>query len=357
MHAAARSLPRGFLWGASWGAYEVEGNCLNTDLWAMEHAPGSEQAPTSGDAIDFYHRWTGDLKLLASLGLRAVRLSIEWSRIEPEPGRFSQAAVDHYAAVLRACHGLNLSPIVVLHHLASPRWLQRFGGWGDERVVGLFQRYCAHVASTLGDWMPMVIPMYALNAAEHLPAVTLVPSSTLGFHDGLATPYWQASPERIAQVMHAARQTIGVVRPHSQVGASWWVGPHTRLQHPDQADFLCLEFHHTADVLQALRHPDLARRACLLVDHGVAHAGADANALNRSTEQLLAASHTGARLTGWLHGAAFDGWQGRNGWVNGLISVDRRRRLARHISPAVRTWSARMTALSTGERTGSSTTH
>lgn len=343
-------LPRGFLWGASWAAYDVEGNCLNTDLWALEHATSAEPAELSGDAIDFYHRCTEDLKLLASLGLRTVRLSIEWSRIEPEPGRFSQAAIDHYATILKSCHGLNLSPIVVLHHLASPRWLQRLGGWREAAIVGLFQRYCAHVMSALGEWMPMVVPMFALNAAASQAALPWLPRGS--FVD-VGTPYWQASHERVQEVLAAARQTIGVLRPHAQVGTSWWVGAGTRLDDLTQADFHCLEYDQTEHLHRLLdRHP-VSPLAWIPVDHGVAQAGASAQALTQATEGLLSTLHSGARLTAWLHGAAFDGWR----TPGGLVSVDRRHRLARHISPAVRAWAARMTAMSRGELPRAPLTH
>jgi beta-glucosidase len=32
------AFPKGFLWGAATAAYQVEGNNVNSDVWAMEHA-------------------------------------------------------------------------------------------------------------------------------------------------------------------------------------------------------------------------------------------------------------------------------------------------------------------------------
>lgn len=39
------------------------------------------------DAVDHYHRYEEDIRLLSDAGLNAYRFSIEWARIEPEEGR------------------------------------------------------------------------------------------------------------------------------------------------------------------------------------------------------------------------------------------------------------------------------
>ena len=91
--------PRNFVWGAATAAHQVEGNNVNSDFWLLENAKGSFFAEPSGDACDQYHRYPEDIALLASLGFNSYRLSVEWARIEPEEGRFSAAALDHYRRV------------------------------------------------------------------------------------------------------------------------------------------------------------------------------------------------------------------------------------------------------------------
>ncbi|MGW4643610.1 family 1 glycosylhydrolase [Sphaerisporangium sp. NPDC004334] len=95
---------RDFLWGASSVGHQIEGGNLASDFWEMEHAPGTVFAEPSGDACDGYHRWREDVGLLAGIGLNAYRFSLEWSRVEPEEGRFSRAAIDHYRCVVEGCH-------------------------------------------------------------------------------------------------------------------------------------------------------------------------------------------------------------------------------------------------------------
>ncbi len=105
----SRSFPAGFRWGTATAAHQVEGGNVNNDWWAWEQTPVSGCVEPSGDACDQYHRYPADLALLAALGFNSYRFSIEWSRIEPEEGQFSTAALDHYRRVCAACleHGLD----------------------------------------------------------------------------------------------------------------------------------------------------------------------------------------------------------------------------------------------------------
>ena len=143
--------PQGFLWGAATAAHQVEGGNTASDAWFLEHLPETLYAEPSGDACDHYHRFEEDIALLASLGLNAFRLSLEWARIEPEEGEFSRAALEHYRRVLAACHEHGLTPVVTYHHFTSPRWLLAAGGWEDERTPARYARFCERATRHLGD--------------------------------------------------------------------------------------------------------------------------------------------------------------------------------------------------------------
>ena len=90
------SFPNGFVWGTATAAHQVEGGTWNNDWWAFEHTPGSGTVEPAGDACDHFWRYPADIAMLADLGFGAYRFSLEWSRIEPEEGEFSTAALDHY---------------------------------------------------------------------------------------------------------------------------------------------------------------------------------------------------------------------------------------------------------------------
>lgn len=151
-----RSFPRGFLWGSATAAHQIEGGNWNSDWWEWEHKPGSPCVEPSGDACDFLHRYDDDIALLAAMGHNAFRFSIEWARVEPEEGEFSEAALGYYGRVIDACERHGITPIVTLHHFTSPRWFAQRGGWEREDSPRMFGRYAARVARTLGARMPWV---------------------------------------------------------------------------------------------------------------------------------------------------------------------------------------------------------
>jgi beta-glucosidase len=141
--------PSGFLWGAATAAYQIEGNSTNTDWWRAEQA-GQLPYP-SGDACDSWRRWPDDVRLLQTLGLNAYRLSVEWARIEPEPGRFDTHALDTYRRLLESLRDAGIEPLVTLHHFVNPLWLADMGGWTNPEVVPRFASYADRVSRALGD--------------------------------------------------------------------------------------------------------------------------------------------------------------------------------------------------------------
>ncbi len=150
---ATRRFPEGFVWGTATSAHQVEGGNWNNDWWMWEHDPASPCQEPSGDACDHWHRWPEDVRLLAELGFNAYRFSLEWSRIEPEDGEFSRAALDHYRRVCAACREHGVEPIVTFHHFTTPRWLAARGGWANPETADRFARFAARAAAHLGDVM------------------------------------------------------------------------------------------------------------------------------------------------------------------------------------------------------------
>ncbi len=143
--------PEGFRWGTATAAHQIEGGNWNNDWWRWEHTPGSGCREPSGDACDSYHRWEEDADLVASFGLSHYRFSVEWARIEPEDGEWSQVELDHYR---RVCDGLRergVEPVVTLHHFTTPRWLADQGGWAEPATADRFAEYCHRVGERLGD--------------------------------------------------------------------------------------------------------------------------------------------------------------------------------------------------------------
>ncbi|MCX7619524.1 MAG: glycoside hydrolase family 1 protein [Acidimicrobiales bacterium] len=147
----ADRFPDGFWWGTATAAHQVEGNNWNNDWWAWEHQPGTPCVEPSLDACDHYHRYPDDIALLAALGFDNYRFSIEWSRIEPEEGFFSKAALDHYRRVCATCLEHGIDPVVTFHHFTSPRWVAADGGWTNPATIDRFCRFAEQASKHLGD--------------------------------------------------------------------------------------------------------------------------------------------------------------------------------------------------------------
>ncbi len=199
-----RSFPPGFLWGTATSAYQVEGGNYGSDWWEWERAPGSGCAEPSLDACDHYHLYPSDIATIAALGFNTYRFSIEWSRVEPEPGEYSKAAIGHYRRMLETCHEQRVRPVVTFHHFTSPRWIAAAGGWEDPATPQRFAHYCGETARALAGLFDLAITINEPN----MPPL-------LGYEDGIFPPGKREPEARLRvnsnfiEAHHLARAAIG----------------------------------------------------------------------------------------------------------------------------------------------------
>ena len=164
-------LPEHFLIGAATAAHQVEGNNIHSDLWAMEHMKHTSFSEPSLDAVDHYHRYEEDIKLLADAGLNAYRFSIEWARIEPEEGSFDLNEVEHYRDVIACCKKYGVEPFVTLHHFSSPKWLMSKGGWEAETTPADFAHYVHFIIEQLGSELHYICTINEANMGIQVAAI------------------------------------------------------------------------------------------------------------------------------------------------------------------------------------------
>lgn len=172
--------PKRFLWGASTSAHQVEGGTHNQwTVWELENAKSlAKQAEyrladipswqdikdeatapenyVSGVAVDHYNRYEEDLDIVRDLNLNAFRFSIEWSRIEPEEGRWDPAEIQHYRQYLTALKKRGIEPIVTLFHWTLPTWFVAKGGFEKSSNIKHFVRFAEKVLIELGKDMRYV---------------------------------------------------------------------------------------------------------------------------------------------------------------------------------------------------------
>ncbi|WP_353227912.1 family 1 glycosylhydrolase [Novosphingobium sp.] len=145
----SKPFPKDFIWGAATAGHQVEGNNINADCWLLENLKPTAYAEPSGDAANSFELWRRDLDLVTNLGLNSYRFSLEWARIEPEPGMFSFAMLDHYKAMIDGCRAIGLRPIVTFNHFTTPIWFAARGGWMNPDAPQLFARFCDKAARHL----------------------------------------------------------------------------------------------------------------------------------------------------------------------------------------------------------------
>ncbi len=155
--------PKGFLWGAAGSAYQTEGNNTNSDWWnwekslqRVEQLKKDGKNPKdyfSGLACDSYNRYEEDFTLAEHLGHSATRLGIEWARIEPKEGEYSENELDHYEKVLQSAKFHGLKTFVTLHHYTLPIWFFKKGGFEKKQNIVHFTAYAQKVVQRLSEYV------------------------------------------------------------------------------------------------------------------------------------------------------------------------------------------------------------
>ncbi|MBB4612803.1 family 1 glycosylhydrolase [Novosphingobium taihuense] len=162
-NVASPSFPQGFLWGASTAPHQIEGNNTASDLWYLEHQQPTVFREPSGDAANSLLLWERDLDLAKSIGLNTYRFGVEWARIEPVKGQFSEAMLGHYRRVIEGCRARGLAPVVTYNHFSAPLWFSAQGGWINPESAELFARYCTRVTQAMGAQMHSAITLNEPN--------------------------------------------------------------------------------------------------------------------------------------------------------------------------------------------------
>ncbi|MDF2911101.1 MAG: lacG [Sporolactobacillus laevolacticus] len=137
-------LPDGFILGGATAAYQCEGA---TQVDGKGRVPWDDYLEKDGrfspnPACDFYHKYPEDLELCRKFGIKAIRISIAWSRIFPNGyGKKEQRGVDYYHKLFDKCIENGVEPYVTLHHFDSPDALYHKGDWLNRENIDHFVDY------------------------------------------------------------------------------------------------------------------------------------------------------------------------------------------------------------------------
>ena len=141
---------KGFLWGVSTAAHQVEGNSQNQ--WSDWEAAGHiRSGDACGSACDWWNNAERDFDLTRNMGLNAMRFSVDWSRIEPHEGEWDLAALRRYRQMLDGLVDRGICPMICLHHFTHPRWFEQKGAFLSPDGPELFERFTRRVVGALGE--------------------------------------------------------------------------------------------------------------------------------------------------------------------------------------------------------------
>lgn len=175
-----------FLFGAASAAYQVEG-AWNEDGKGLSNwdkfskIPGKTFEGTNGDvAVDHYHRYKEDVKLMAEMGLESYRFSVSWPRIIPDgDGEVNEKGIEFYNNLIDECLKYGIVPFVTLYHWDLPLNLEEDGGWTNKRTIKAFEKYAGVCFKAFGDrvkhWITfnetIVFCGHGYLAGAHPPAI------------------------------------------------------------------------------------------------------------------------------------------------------------------------------------------
>ncbi|CUO72948.1 MULTISPECIES: 6-phospho-beta-glucosidase [Clostridium] len=158
--------PDNFLWGGAVaanqceGAWNVHGKGVSTADVATAGSREKKREYTDGviegkyypshEAIDFYHRFEGDIALLAEMGFKCFRTSIAWTRIFPngDESEPNEEGLKYYDRLFDECLKYGIEPVVTISHYEMPYALvEKYGAWRNRKLVDFYVNYCEAIFS------------------------------------------------------------------------------------------------------------------------------------------------------------------------------------------------------------------
>lgn len=144
-------LPKSLLLGVATAATQIEGGDYQNNWYEWGEQGNIKGGASSIVACDHWNRVDEDISLMKDMSIETYRMSIEWSRIEPFEGQWSDEGIKHYIDEVDLLLKNNILPLVTLHHFSSPIWIQNLGGWANKNTIKYFVRFSEKVTMFLGS--------------------------------------------------------------------------------------------------------------------------------------------------------------------------------------------------------------
>ena len=229
MRMTCFKMPKNFLWGSASAAYQVEGAYLedgkglsNWDQFVR--IEGKTYKGTTGDvAVDHYHRFKEDVRLMAEMGLKTYRFSISWPRVIPTGnGEVNEIGLKFYEDLIDECLKYNIEPMVTIFHWDLPQSLvDQYNGFENRRIIEDFVNYAKILFDRFGNKVKYWITLNEQNVF-----------TSLGWLTAMHPPGKFDDEKTFYQVNHHAfmahAQTVLLFKkmvPNGKIGASFAYSP------------------------------------------------------------------------------------------------------------------------------------
>jgi beta-glucosidase len=143
--------PAGFQWGVSTSAHQFEGGNVHNQWHEWECRGRIRSGDKSGNACNWWLRAEEDLDRAQQLGLNALRISLEWSRLEPKAGRWDKHALHRYREILKAIRSRGMRVFISLHHFTHPTWFEYRGAFTSNEGPHFFDLFAERAVTEFGD--------------------------------------------------------------------------------------------------------------------------------------------------------------------------------------------------------------
>ncbi len=160
------SFPDGFIFGSATAGHQIEGNNIHSGNYAaeLEMLKTNPNYQVSGLACNSYEMWHEDNEILSELKHRMYRMSIEWSRIEPDEGDFREEEVDHYIRIFEDLKKRGIKLCLSLTHGAMPVWFWRDKGLESYENIKYFERYIKYIVPKVAQYVDYWLVLNECNA-------------------------------------------------------------------------------------------------------------------------------------------------------------------------------------------------
>ncbi len=126
----------------------------------------------SHEATDFYGHFKEDIALMAQMGFKCFRFSLNWARIFPngDDETPNEEGLQFYDDVFDELLKYGIEPVVTISHYETPLNLtNKYGAWLDRRVIGFFERYCETLFTRYKDKVKYWMTFNEINIIDKLP--------------------------------------------------------------------------------------------------------------------------------------------------------------------------------------------